>query len=58
VAIKILMQRLGIGEVSGEGVDAVEGAGGGVVVAGAEVLEAGELVGLLPAVEVGSEGGG
>ena len=38
------MQGLGIGEVSGEGVESVEGAGGGVVVSGAEVLEAGELV--------------
>jgi hypothetical protein len=37
--IKILMQRLRIAEVPGEGVEAVEGAGGGVVVSGAEVLQ-------------------
>jgi hypothetical protein len=35
--IQILMQRLGIVEVSGEGIEAVEGAGGGVVVSGAWV---------------------
>ena len=38
------------------GGEAVEGSGGGVVVSGAEVLEAGELVGLLAVVEVGGEG--
>jgi len=52
------MQRLWIGESPGEGVESVEGAGGGVVVSGAEVLETGELVGALAVVEVSGEGGG
>ena len=35
--IQILMQRLGIAEVSREGIESVEGAGSGVVVSGAWV---------------------
>lgn len=58
MSIQILMQRLGIGEVPGKRVKPVEGAGCGVVVSGAQVLQPGELVGLLPAVEEGGQGRG
>ena len=53
VRIQILMQRLRVAEVPGERIEPVEGSRAGVIVPGAEVLKAGELVGLLSTVKQG-----
>ncbi len=52
MGVEVLVETLGVVGVSGEGVESVEGAGGGVVVAGSEVLLADAAVKLLAAVQV------